>query len=240
MISVIIPTLNEVKYVGKLLSQFTPEIRKKYDLEIIVSDGGSTDGTVELVKKYVDLLILHDSKDRQTIAEGRNKGAFNSKGEILFFINADTYIKDIDNFFGTITSELKNPNVVALTCKVSISPLEEKLSDKIFHTFHNYYFATLNYLGIGMGRGECHIIKREKFFEVNGYNENIIAGEDFELFTRLAKVGKIKFLHKLRVYESPRRYRRYGYLKVMVSWFRNCVYIVLFKKSIPEEWEVIR
>jgi len=93
---------------------------------------------------------------------------------------------------------------------------------------------------VGMGRGECHIIKREKFFEVKGYNENIIAGEDFELFTRLAKVGKIKFLHKLRVYESPRRYRRYGYLKVMVSWFRNCVYIVLFKKSIPEEWEVIR
>lgn len=240
MISVIIPTLNEIKYVGLLLSQFTPEIKEKYNLEIIVSDGGSTDGTVEYVKDKVDLLILHNSTHRQTIAEGRNKGALKANGDILFFINADTYIKDIENFFQTITKELLNPKIIALTCRVSIFPEEEKLSDILFHTFHNYYFASLNYLGVGMGRGECHIIRRDKFFEIGGYNEKITAGEDFELFTRLTKLGKIKFLHKLKVYESPRRYRRYGYLKVMRSWFRNCVYIVLYKKSIPEEWEVIR
>ncbi len=240
MISVIIPTLNEVKYVGLLLSQFTPEIRRKYNLEIIVSDGGSTDGTVELVKKSVDLLLLHDSGIRQTIAEGRNKGAKVSKGSILFFINADTYIKDIDHFFEVINKELINPRISALTCKVSIFPEEETFSDKVFHTFHNYYFAALNYLGVGMGRGECHIIRKIKFFEVGGYNEAIIAGEDFELFTRLARKGKIRFLHNLKIYESPRRYRRYGYLRVMAAWFRNCVYIVLFKKSVPEEWEVIR
>ena len=240
MISIIIPTLNEVKYVGLLLSQFTPEIRKKYNLELIVSDGGSTDGTVELVKNSVDILLLHDSPARQTIAEGRNKGAAISKGEILFFINADTFIKDIDHFFQVITEELKNIKISALTCKVQIFPEEEILSDKIFHTFHNYYFATLNYLGVGMGRGECHIIRKERFFEVGGYNEAIIAGEDFELFTRLARKGKIRFLHNLKIYESPRRYRRYGYMRVMAAWFRNCVYIVLFKKSVPGEWEVIR
>jgi hypothetical protein len=136
--------------------------------------------------------------------------------------------------------ELAKPDIVALTCKVQVFPDEEKLSDKIFHTFHNYYFALLNYIGVGMGRGECHIIRREKFFEVGCYNEKIIAGEDFELFTRLVRIGKIKFLTKIKIYESPRRYRRYGYLKVMASWFRNCVYIVLFKKSVPGEWEVIR
>ncbi len=240
MISIIIPTLNEVKYVGRLLSQFTPELKQKFSLEIIVSDGGSTDGTVELVKKYADTILLHDSKDRQTIAEGRNKGANAAKGEILFFINADTFIKEIHTFFDVITKELTNPKISALTCKVQIFPDEETLADKLFHTFHNYYFAALNYIGVGMGRGECHIIRKEKFFEVGGYNESIIAGEDFELFTRLARRGKIRFLHKLRIYESPRRYRRYGYLKVMAAWFRNCVYIVLFKKSVPGEWEVIR
>jgi glycosyltransferase involved in cell wall biosynthesis len=240
MISIIIPTLNEVKYVGLLLSQFTTEIRKKYDLEIIVSDGGSTDGTVELVKDQVDILLLHDSKTRQTIAEGRNKGAVIAKGKILFFINADTFIKDINRFFQVISKELQNPKTIALTCQVSIFPEEETLSDKIFHTFNNYYFATLNYLGVGMGRGECHIIRRERFFEVGQYNEAIIAGEDFELFTRLARKGKIRFLHNLKIYESPRRYRRYGYLRVLAAWFRNCVYIVLFKKSVPGEWEVIR
>jgi glycosyltransferase involved in cell wall biosynthesis len=240
MISVIIPTLNEAKYLGTLLSQFDEDLRKKYDIELIISDGGSTDGTVELAKKYTDKILLHESPKRQTIAEGRNKGAREAKGDILFFINADTFIKDIDFFFESILKELSIPETIALTCKVQVFPQEEIWSDRLFHTFHNYYFATMNKCGIGMGRGECHILRKKDFFNIGSYNEKIIAGEDFELFTRLAKKGKIKFMHSLKIYESPRRYRRYGYIKVMASWFRNCVYIVLFKKSVPGEWDVIR
>jgi len=240
MISVIIPTLNEEKYVGKLLSQFTDEIKNKYNLEIIVSDGGSIDGTVELVKDKVDVLLLHNSPTRQTIAEGRNRGVEMAKGDVLFFINADTYIENINHFFKTILDELKNPKTIAITCKVKTFPEEERLVDKIFHGFHNNYFAALNYMGVGMGRGECNIIRKEIFFEVGGYNESITAGEDFDLFTRLAKKGKIRFLHNQVIFESPRRYRKQGYFKVMRAWFRNCVYIVLFKKSVPDEWEVIR
>ena len=240
MVSVIIPTLNEEKYVGRLLAQFTDEVKKKHNLEIIVSDGGSVDGTVELVKDKVDVLLLHNSSNRQTIAEGRNIGVKAAKGDILFFINADTCINNIDHFFETIFDELKNPKVIAITCKVKTFPEEEQLADKIFHTFHNYYFAALNYLGVGMGRGECNIIRREKFFEVGGYNETLTAGEDFDIFTRLTKKGKIRFLHNQVIFESPRRYRKQGYFKVMRSWFRNCVYIVVFKKSVPGEWEAIR
>jgi glycosyltransferase involved in cell wall biosynthesis len=240
MISVIIPTLNEVKYLSTLLSQFTDEIIKKFNIELIISDGGSTDGTVDLARKYTNRVLLHELPRRQTIAEGRNKGAREAKGDILFFINADTFIKDINYFFESILMELSNSRTIALTCKVQVFPNEEIWSDKLFHTFHNYYFAAMNICGIGMGRGECHILRKKDFFDIGLYNERIIAGEDFELFTRLAKKGKIRFMHNLRIFESPRRYRRYGYLKVMVSWFRNCVYIVLFKKSVPGEWDVIR
>jgi glycosyltransferase involved in cell wall biosynthesis len=223
-----------------LLSQFNEELLKKFNIELIISDGGSTDSTVELAKMFPCRILLHDNSKRQTIAEGRNKGAREAKGNILFFINADTYIKDIDTFFVSILRELSNPKTIALTCKVQVFPAEEIWSDKLFHTFHNYYFAAMNLCGIGMGRGECHILRKDDFFAIGSYNEKIIAGEDFELFTRLAKKGKIKFMHSLKIYESPRRYRRYGYIKVMASWFRNCVYIVLFKKSVPGEWDVIR
>jgi glycosyltransferase involved in cell wall biosynthesis len=240
MISIIIPALNEANYIERLLSQFTDEIIKKFNLEIIVSDGGSIDNTIEITKKYTDKVILSLTGHRQTIAEGRNMGAGKSKGEVLFFINADTYIDNIEHFFNTILIELAKPEVAALTCKVLVFPEMEKLSDKIFHTFNNYYFAFLNYIGVGMGRGECHILKRETFFKAGCYDEKIIAGEDFELYTRLARLGKIKFMSNLKIFESPRRYRKYGYLRVLASWFRNCVYIVLFNKSVPEEWEVIR
>jgi glycosyltransferase involved in cell wall biosynthesis len=240
MISVIIPALNEGKYISLILSQFTKEIRNKFNIEVIVSDGGSTDNTAEISRKYTDMVILNESGHRQTIAEGRNIGAQQARGDILFFINADTSIDKIEFFFESILKEIERPGISAITCKVQVFPNEENLSDKIFHTFHNAYFAALNYIGVGMGRGECHILKREMFFRAGCYNEKIIAGEDFELFTRLARIGKIKFMRNLRIFESPRRYRKYGYLRIMASWFRNCVYIVLFKKSIPEEWEVIR
>jgi len=137
MISIIIPTLNEAKYLGLLLSQFSNDLIKKFNIEIIVSDGGSSDNTIEIAKRYTDRVLLHDPRKKQTIAEGRNRGAKESKGEILFFINADTFIENIERFFEIIVKELAKPDIVALTCKVQVFPDEEKLSDKIFHTFHN-------------------------------------------------------------------------------------------------------
>jgi glycosyltransferase involved in cell wall biosynthesis len=240
MISVIIPALNEGKYITLILSQFTEEIKRKYNIEVIVSDGGSTDNTVEISGKYADKVLLNETGHRQTIAEGRNIGANNALGDILFFINADTSIDNIDFFFESILNAIEQPKISALTCKVQVFPSEERLSDKIFHTFLNAYFAGLNYIGVGMGRGECHILKREIFFKAGCYNEKIIAGEDFELFTRLARLGRIKFMRNLKIFESPRRYRKYGYIKILASWFRNCVYLIFLRKSIPEEWEVIR
>ena len=71
---------------------------------------------------------------------------------------------------------------------------------------------------MGMGRGECHIVKRELFERAGGYDESLGAGEDFELYTRrLRKYGKIVICKDLTVYESPRRYRKFGYIRVFLT-----------------------
>ena len=91
-----------------------------------------------------------------------------------------------------------------------------------------------------MGRGECHLIRREAFFHHKGYNEAMAAGEDYDLYRRIAKTGKIKFLKSLTVYESPRRYRKFGYPKVFWDWTKNAASVLFKNKAISGEWEQVR
>jgi len=83
---------------------------------------------------------------------------------------------------------MKMPQVVALSFEVEVYPEEETFKDKIFHWFLNKFFALLNVIGLGMGRGECNVVKREVFFSINGYNDKLVAGEDFELYVRLRRL----------------------------------------------------
>jgi hypothetical protein len=98
----------------------------------------------------------------------------------------------------------------------------------------------MNNAGIGMGRGECHIIWKKVFDELGGYNETFIAGEDFDLYRRIRKKGNILYTGKLWVFESPRRFRKKGYLTVTWMWVKNGLSVWFKKKSISKIWEQVR
>ena len=75
---------------------------------------------------------------------------------------------------------------------------------------------------------------------MNGYNELLAAGEDFDLFKRIRKTGKILFERNLVIYESPRRYRKIGHFKILLTWLVNSFYILIVKKSKSQNWNAIR
>jgi glycosyltransferase involved in cell wall biosynthesis len=239
-ISIIIPTLNEEKLILQTLKQFDAGLKEKYNLEIIVSDGGSKDSTLQIVNGLADKVIVHKENYKQNISRGRNQGALNSVGDVLIFLNADTLISDANLFFEKILSVFVDENVVAVTCSVKVFKDEEIFKDKIFHFLYNNYVRFLNKFFMGMGRGECHIIRSDIFLKAKGYNEELFAGEDYDLYRRLKKIGKIKFINEITIFESPRRYRKFGYLKVFWDWTRNSIWITLFKKSISKDWEEVR
>lgn len=239
--SIIIPTLNEEKLLSNLLRQLTGNsLKDKYNFEIIISDGGSTDRTIEISQNLVDKVIVHNEKRKQNISEGRNKGAAQADGEVFIFLNGDVEISNPDLFFKLVDTFHSNPEYLAMTCKVLIHPDKEIFSDKLFLSFYNLYFHLLNIIGIGMGRGECHIIRKNVFTSMNGYNEKLAAGEDFDLFKRIRKKGKILFSRKICVYESPRRYRKYGHVPIFISWLVNSIYVIFAKRSLSNEWEAVR
>ena len=72
MISFIIPTLNEEKTIENTLRCLDAFSGEK---EIIVSDGGSKDKTIEIASKYTNKIVIHKDSKRQNIAQGRNAGA---------------------------------------------------------------------------------------------------------------------------------------------------------------------
>ena len=215
-------------------------IRKKFRIEIIVSDGGSKDRTREIAREQADIVISPDRPEVQTIAAGRNRGAKAARGDILMFFNADVRLKQPETFIETMIDILGTDSVVAATCNVTVNPEEENSADRIFHAGFNMYCRFLNFAGMGMGRGECHVVRRAVFKRAGGYNEQIVAGEDYELFLRLRRHGSIAFVSSLTVFESPRRYRAFGYPRIALLWFLNGVSVFLFRRSLSKSWIPVR
>jgi glycosyltransferase involved in cell wall biosynthesis len=239
-ISVIIPALNEAKLLPKMLDQFTPDLLRRHNVELVVSDGGSMDGSLEIARARAHVVVENNPYVKQTISAGRNAGAHRAGGEIFVFLNADTLLKEPESFFERITSEIAKDDTAAVTCAVRVYPEVETRTDKAYHGFYNWFFSMMNRVGMGMGRGECHVMKREVFAGVNGYADRIAAGEDYDMFRRLERLGRIRFLHDVVVYESPRRYRRFGYAYVTASWFLNFLSVFFLRRSILSEWKPVR
>ncbi len=86
LISVIIPALNEADHLAKCLRSIQPNSPGGSDLEIIIADGGSTDGTVSIAAQS-NAKVIHAPRGR---AAQMNAGAAHARGEVLLFLHADT------------------------------------------------------------------------------------------------------------------------------------------------------
>lgn len=218
--------------------------RIQHSAELIVSDGGSTDGTLEIAARHADVVVRHDEERRQTIAEGRNNGASRAQGNVLVFINGDTVPKDIETFSRCIDDFAQRTGryakASALACPVSFDPSEQELRDRVFHVVYNSYVRLLSWLRVGAGRGECQVVRKEMFDRVRGYREELVAGEDFDLFARIGLRGRVLFAQELHVIESPRRFRKFGYLRVLGSWTINALSVMFTGRSSSDEWEPVR
>ena len=239
MISFIIPTLNEEKTIEKTLKNLSEYFGEK---EIIVSDGRSSDKTIEIAKKYTDKVIIHDGKTRQTIAGGRNVAAKTAKGDYILFLDADVYIPDINNFMKKALEIFdKDQDVVALIPSIRVFPEMETFGDKIVFTSIDYVHILINnMMKIGGAGGEFQMVRTEIFNRVGGYDEKLVVAEDHEFLRRIAKIGRVFFSKKLRVYHTGRRAHKIGWPKLLWQWTKNGTSNIFLGKSSNNKWEEIR
>jgi glycosyltransferase involved in cell wall biosynthesis len=240
MISIVIPTLNEEKYIGKTLGYIS---KYKGPHEIIISDTNSKDKTVEIARKYTDKVFIHSKEGKKlTIAAGRNFGASYASGDYLVFLDADICIIDPDAFFKKALSVFENnKKIVGITVPLKVFNEVATLSDKIITQLFIYWYTFLNnYMGFGIATGEFQMIRKNVFDELGGFNPLLVTYEDHNMFWRLAKVGKTYLETSIVAYHSGRRAHSVGWPKLLCTWTINCVSVLVLGKSVSKEWKVIR
>lgn len=191
-ISVIIPTLNEGKSLGRLLTS----LHEYPELEIIVADGGSSDQTLEIAKYYsVRTVSSGPGRGRQ-----QNKGASSASCDTLLFLHSDTFLPV--NFPYHIASLLSLPDTAGGAFRLKID--DPGAGYRIIE-----WGANLRSSLFQMPYGDQAIfVSKHLFFKAGAFPDQMIL-EDVELVRRLKKFGRIR-LAPSAVSTSPRRWQKLG------------------------------
>lgn len=230
--SIVIITLNESNYVFKLLDDLKKQTYNKF--EVIVVDGNSDDNTISIVKEYTDDLSLEviESKQRGPGLQ-RNIGARNSKYENLIFLDADTSIPS--NFLKDICTTLKQNKFEYLT--VWWKPIEKGFLYKLLTSVYNLYISCVQ-KHQGISAGAFIFTKKYVFNKIGGFPENINFGEDRKFTHAAFKNGyKFKVLKKPKVGISFRRYKKYGFIKMLLISLKFELDNMLGKSSIVKNYK---
>lgn len=113
-ITVITVCYNSVKTIDKTI---TSVLAQDYDdLEYIIIDGGSVDGTLDIIEKYKEKISLCISEPDHGIYDAMNKGLERAKGEVFAFLNSDDYyadnvLKNVNKYFETSNADLVSGNI---------------------------------------------------------------------------------------------------------------------------------
>lgn len=243
MLSIIIPTLREEQYIERTLKNI--EALGDIPHEIIISDGGSDDKTLEIVHRYTNKVVVWDRAAkgrRQTFGEAKNMGAALASGDFLVFIDADIIIPKPREFYTEMLAEFeKKPELVGMTVPLKPLPECKRFFDPLFGGLLNiFYVISNNYFYSGNASGEFQMIRKSAFDKIHGYRENLSAGEDNECFRELADIGRTYSYSKLAAYHTFRRPHKVGWLKLYYIWIKNGIYVALLKRGAYKEWDVVR
>lgn len=211
MLSIIIPTLNEEKYLPILLKSIIGQSFKDY--EIIVSDAGSTDKTLEVAREY----NCKTTKGGLP-AKGRNSGAKIASGDILFFLDADTSLPSgfLKNSLGEFNS--RNLDIASFCLSFNSSKKTLRFLDIIYAKMVIFSEKIRPFAVIGT------LIKRDLFEKINGYDESIRLSEDNDLSKRAVKYGVFGIIRSAKIFISDRRFVEDGLLKTIWKWILGDLY----------------
>jgi len=228
-VSVIIPTLQEENYIEKILSNLQKVMTL---IEVIVVDGGSSDKTVEIARRFTNKVY---SIRKRGISTGRNYGAKHATGDILVFLDTDVIFPF--DFVEKTQKVFEDSTVVGATC--NIMPSHFRLDATLFFYFYNKLIRMFTKIK-PHSRGEFFVVRKSAFLHVKGFDENMLCQEDHDLANRLSKLGRFVFISDLTMYESLRRMEKLGFWRVMSTWLMDYISFTLRGKPVSRVWQPIR
>ncbi len=180
-ISIITPVLNGVGFLEKNI--LSVKNQNYSNFELIIIDGGSSDGTIDIIKKY-------DGKYNMKWVSGKDSGIYNAlnkgfdiaTGDIFCWLDSDCFY--LPNIFKKIVNEFtKNSKIDVVFGNILISNTDEKIINHIKHTPFDIDFAI--YCGMNISP-QATFWKKEKHF---CFDEGFPLSADYDFFIKMALSG---------------------------------------------------
>jgi glycosyltransferase involved in cell wall biosynthesis len=223
-ISVVIATQNVVGVIGQCLDSLLPYYWDGHIKEIIVVDGQSTDGTIEILQKYPVKVIPDEFRSPYIFSTPRNLGWQATSAEVIMFIDADAYLGP--GFFPQVGKLFEDDKVGGIGCRQL--PIITNRVSKTIGQWWDYHFGNIKSLTDREGKpaslvqklywraagfsdqvvisGPCYLVSRKRLEELGGFDELSQYGcEDIRLSQRLTEKGwKIKWWLEAPLYHYPK------------------------------------
>ena len=194
-VSIIIPTFNEGDHIGRLLDHLRGLGGGGETVDIVVADGGSTDGTAAEAAARGARVVPCPRKGR---AAQLNYGAAHATGGLLYFLHADTYPP------ATLLPDLRE----AVAAGYGSGCYRLRFDEPHWFLGANAWFTRFNFNGIRYG-DQSLFVQQAVFERAGGYREHMQLLEDQEIVGRLRRYGSFRVLPGY-VVTSARKYRHHG------------------------------
>ncbi len=185
-VSVIIPTFNQEKYLGRCLRSLMDQSMKRMDYEIIVVNDGSKDKTKFAANLFKEEIKLINNKKNMGLPYSINKGILSAKGRYVVRVDSDDYVnKEFLNIPYNFLSS--NEELDAISCDYLLVDDKEKVIKR----------ENSNKKPIGCGI----MFRLEQLLELGLYDNKFLVHEDKDL--------RYRFLKKFKIYRIPLPLYRY-------------------------------
>jgi glycosyltransferase involved in cell wall biosynthesis len=234
-ISLIIPAYNEEKYIGACLESVIENGAGLF--EIIVVNNASTDKTEAIAQTFPGVRVVRELS--KGLTKARQRGLMEARGDVVAFIDADTKIPKrwVEKMAQAFE---KNPETVCISGPY-IYYDSSFFAEITLWLFWRFLLWPTRLLTGYFVLGGNFAARKNALESIGGFDKNIsFYGEDTDIARRLHQVGKIKFIMRLVILTSARRFKGEGLIITSIRYGLNFFSEVLIKKPVTNEYKDIR
>lgn len=226
-VSVVVPVLNGADTIGDMLNALLSQSRVPKDIQFIVVDNGSSDGTQEIVQKF-DVTLLEETTPG--VSAARNRGLRHASGDIYINVDADTL--PTRYWLREIVAPFADPDVILVGGRfISFKP--ETAAERYIERAGLYEpknSVTNQHLPFAIGGNLA--VRREAALSINGWSEDLLRGDDVDFSYRLIRrfSTQVKYqptavvFHRNRNSDEGLRKQAYGYGHGAATIYRRYPY----------------